>query len=136
MSVKVRGEIREGAQNEANCVPLIMLLLVALTPATKATAQSMEAVAGSDTISYATVGRGATTLLLVHGWSNNRTFWEPHLSTLSQSHHLVTVDLASFGESTSHRSNWTIESFADDLEAVCWRTSTRMRFGVLQDVDE
>lgn len=97
---------------------LVAAIPVAFMLSTEATAQSMEVVSGNDTIGYATFGQGNTTLLLVHGWTNTRTFWEPHLSTLSQGYRVVTPDLASFGESTSHRGTWTMESFADDLEAV------------------
>lgn len=99
-------------------LPLVAAMAVVLIVGSEAGAQSQEVVSGNDTISYVAFGQGNTTLLLVHGWSNNRTFWEPHLSALSRSHRVVTLDLASFGESTSHRTNWTIENFADDAEAV------------------
>lgn len=97
-------------------LPAVLSLTFALT--SQAAAQSMEVVAAGDTMSYATFGNGRTTILLVHGWSNNRTFWEPHVSTLAARYRVVTVDLASFGESTSHRSDWSMSAFADDLEAV------------------
>lgn len=81
-------------------------------------AQSTEVVASGDTISFGVYGSGSPTVLLVHGWSNNRTFWEPHIFTLSQRYQVVAPDLASFGESTGHRSSWTMASFASDLSAV------------------
>jgi pimeloyl-ACP methyl ester carboxylesterase len=57
-------------------------------------------------------------LVLVHGWTNNRTFWEPHTATLSEEFQVVTLDLAGFGESGMNRSNWSMEAFGRDVVAV------------------
>jgi len=57
-------------------------------------------------------------LVLVHGWTNDRTFWDPHLSMLSEDHRVVTLDLAGFGESGAERTAWTMESFGQDVVAV------------------
>lgn len=95
-----------------------LFLTLALTVGTSTGAQSTEAINGPDTISYASYGNGRTTLVLVHGWSNNRTFWEPHVYSLAQRYRVVALDLASFGESTAHRAEWTMASFADDIAAV------------------
>jgi sigma-B regulation protein RsbQ len=95
-------------------VPVAVVLAVA----SGAVGQSTEVATAGDTISYMTFGSGHTTLLLVHGWSNNRTFWEPHIATLSNRYRVVALDLASFGESTNHRSEWTMSRFADDAAAV------------------
>ena len=96
------------------CLSLGLSLMVG----SEAAAQSTEVVNGVDTISYVTYGSGRTTLLLLHGWSNTRTFWEPHIYTLAQQYRVVAPDLASFGESTANRSDWTMASFADDIAAV------------------
>lgn len=63
-------------------------------------------------------GDDGPAVVLVHGWSNNRTFFDPHLPMLSQDHRVVTMDLAGFGESGESRSAWTMESFGQDVVAV------------------
>ena len=97
---------------------LLALTALPLLGPRAGSAQSTEVVTGPDTISYASFGGGPTTILLVHGWSNNRSFWEPHLFELARRHRVVAVDLASFGESTANRSDWTMSAFASDLAAV------------------
>lgn len=74
--------------------------------------------ATGDQIPYMTYGSGDPTLVLIHGWTNNRTFWEPHIPELSKDHQVVTLDLASFGESLYQRNDWSMRAFALDVDAV------------------
>jgi pimeloyl-ACP methyl ester carboxylesterase len=99
-------------------VMTILTLLLAALFSTPLSAQTTAVLASGDTIGYMSYGEGSPTLLLVHGWSNSRSLWEPHIPGLSSHYRVVTLDLASFGESTSHRSDWSMRSFAGDIEAV------------------
>ncbi|MEW6753922.1 MAG: alpha/beta fold hydrolase [Candidatus Latescibacterota bacterium] len=69
-------------------------------------------------IHYQVVGAGEPTLLLVHGWSNDRRFWEPHTTTLSRSYRVVSLDLAGFGTSGRDRTSWTMQRYGEDVTAV------------------
>lgn len=69
-------------------------------------------------VQYEVFGRGEPTLLLVHGWTNNRTFWEPHTTALARSHRVVVMDLPGFGSSGTNRESWTMEAFGQDVAAV------------------
>jgi len=69
-------------------------------------------------VQYEVSGSGEPTLLLVHGWTNNRTFWEPHTTALALSHRIVVMDLPGFGNSGMNRESWTMESFGQDVAAV------------------
>lgn len=69
-------------------------------------------------IAYELHGDHGPTLILVHGWTNNRTFWDPHLSTLSQDFRVAALDLAGFGESDRDRASWTMDGFGEDVTAV------------------
>lgn len=71
-----------------------------------------------DQIPFMTYGDGSPTLVLIHGWTNNRTFWEPHIPGLSANNQVVTLDLASFGESVHKRTDWSMQAFALDVDAV------------------
>jgi len=69
-------------------------------------------------VQYEVSGSGEPTLLLVHGWTNNRTFWEPHTTALAHSYRVVAMDLPGFGNSGMNRESWTMESFGQDVAAV------------------
>lgn len=69
-------------------------------------------------VQYEVFGRGEPTLVLVHGWSNNRTFWQPHTAALARSHRVVVLDLPGFGTSGMNRNSWTMELFGQDVAAV------------------
>jgi pimeloyl-ACP methyl ester carboxylesterase len=61
---------------------------------------------------------GSTTLVLIHGWSCNRAYWDAQVSHFSASHRVVALDLVGHGSSDATRSDWTISRFADDVVSV------------------
>lgn len=76
--------------------------------------------AGGVVVQYEVRGEptDAPTLVLVHGWSNTREVWEPHLTELAETQQVVALDLAGFGESGSERDAWTMAAFGADVAAV------------------
>ncbi len=101
------------------CQNALTAVIALLALSTYSTAQE-NVVASSDgvPIHFDVYGEGSPTLVLVHGWSNNRTYWEPHLPYFSQKYQVVTIDLAGFGESGLEREAWTMEAFGEDVTAV------------------
>lgn len=71
-------------------------------------------------IAYDSVGSGdpALVLVLVHGWSCDRTYWRGQTGAFANSHRVVTIDLAGHGESGDGRVSWTMPSFGEDVVAV------------------
>ena len=61
---------------------------------------------------------GDPTLILVHGWMCDQTYWNTQVSALSQLFGVVTVDVAGHGLSGTDRQKWTISSLGDDVGAV------------------
>jgi pimeloyl-ACP methyl ester esterase len=57
-------------------------------------------------------------VLLVHGWTFNRTVWERQVVALRARHTVVTVDLRGHGESSHPRSGYTLPAMAGDLEQL------------------
>jgi pimeloyl-ACP methyl ester carboxylesterase len=57
-------------------------------------------------------------LVFVHGWTCNRGFFAPQAELFSQSHQVVSLDLAGHGQSGEGRTEWTLANFARDVEAV------------------
>jgi pimeloyl-ACP methyl ester carboxylesterase len=77
-------------------------------------------VSGSEgvSIAYEVRGEGGPTLVFVHGWSCDRSYWAPQLEAFAQEFRVVAVDLGGHGESGLGRQAWTIESFGEDVAAV------------------
>ena len=61
---------------------------------------------------------GQPTVVLVHGWMCDQTYWEAQIPALSEHFGVVAVDLAGHGLSGIERQAWTIASLGDDLAAV------------------
>ncbi len=69
-------------------------------------------------IHYQVQGGGTPTLLFVHCWSGDQTYWKSQVSHFSSHYQVVTLDLAGHGESGLNRKDWTISAFAQDVIAV------------------
>jgi pimeloyl-ACP methyl ester carboxylesterase len=69
-------------------------------------------------IAYEVHGTAAPALILVHGWSADRTYWKEQIAELSPQFELVLIDLAGHGESGKDRKSYTMESFGEDIAAV------------------
>ncbi len=69
-------------------------------------------------IVYDVHGVGPPTLVLVHGWSCDRSYWSAQVASLTRNYRIVTLDLAGHGESGASRSAWTIAGFGSDVASV------------------
>jgi pimeloyl-ACP methyl ester carboxylesterase len=69
-------------------------------------------------IVYDVRGSGDTTLLFVHCWSCDRSYWRNQVDAFADRYQVVTLDLAGHGESGKDRKNWTVLGLADDVRAV------------------
>jgi pimeloyl-ACP methyl ester carboxylesterase len=69
-------------------------------------------------IAYRSLGTGSPALVLVHGWSCDRGYWDAQLAALSRQFRVVAIDLAGHGDSDCGRQEWSIESFGGDVAAV------------------
>jgi len=69
-------------------------------------------------IDYNVYGTGEYTLLFVHGWCINQTYWSNQIEALKSGYRIVTLDLPGFGKSGKNRDNWTIENYGQDINTV------------------
>lgn len=69
-------------------------------------------------IRYDDRGQGSPALVLVHGWSCDRSYWREQQEYFATSRRVVSVDLAGHGASGQDREVWTIENFGHDVAAV------------------
>ena len=76
-------------------------------------------------ISYEIYGVGEPSLVFVHGWSCDARYWRAQLPHFSKNHRIVVLDLAGHGHSGSTRSQYTMKSFGEDVQAVTEATDSR-----------
>ena len=69
-------------------------------------------------LSFDNTGKGDVSIILVHGWSNTRDIWDDQISYFSENYQVIAVDLPGFGKSGNNRSEWTIESYGEDISAI------------------
>ena len=74
-------------------------------------------------IRYEFRGKGEPTLIFVHGWSCDRSYWREQLPYFAKKHRVVAIDLAGHGESGLNRKAWTLDAFGDDVAAVAAKLS-------------
>ena len=70
------------------------------------------------TIAYSDTGRADTTLLFVHGWCINKSYWEAQVAHFAAHYRVVTIDLPGFGDSGKNRDKWDTQTFAQDIDSV------------------
>lgn len=66
-------------------------------------------------ISYDIVGKGDTSLVFIHGWNLDHTYWDYSVEKLKNRYTIVSLDLAGHGNSGKDRTTWTAESFGRDI---------------------
>jgi pimeloyl-ACP methyl ester carboxylesterase len=65
---------------------------------------------------YSDTGSGDPPLLFVHGWCCDSTHWRSTVPAFRRKHRIVTVDLRGHGRSDKPKQDYTMDSFAEDLE--------------------
>ncbi len=68
-------------------------------------------------INYSSVGKG-TTIVLLHGFLESKSMWEPFIPTLSKKHQVVTLDLLGHGKTGCLGSVHSMEEMAEAVKAV------------------
>jgi pimeloyl-ACP methyl ester carboxylesterase len=63
-------------------------------------------------------GQGPVSVVFVHGWSCDRSYWKEQLDHFAQVHRVVALDLAGHGDSGLNRDDWTFGAFGEDVAAV------------------
>jgi pimeloyl-ACP methyl ester carboxylesterase len=69
-------------------------------------------------IRYEVAGSGEPTLVFVHGWSCDRSYWRDQIDHFAKSHRVIAVDLGGHGESGLGRQEWTMVAFGGDVRAA------------------
>jgi pimeloyl-ACP methyl ester carboxylesterase len=96
----------------------LITLIVLLNSCQETTKNEMEIKNQDVSIHYSTCGDADTTLLFVHGWCINESYWETQVKHFCNNYKIVTMDLPGFGQSGKNRTEWTVENYAADVNAV------------------
>jgi pimeloyl-ACP methyl ester carboxylesterase len=85
-----------------------------------ATGPVVDSVASADgvMIHYEVVGAGEPALVLVHGWSCDRSYWKAQVDEFAKTYQVVSVDIGGHGGSGLEREDWTMQAFGADVAAV------------------
>jgi pimeloyl-ACP methyl ester carboxylesterase len=86
-------------------------------PAPMTTTSSL-VVSGNMSISYQSCGNGDTTLLFIHGWCINKEYWSPQFDYFCNRYKVVAPDLPGFGQSGKNRTDWSFETYAQDIKSL------------------
>jgi pimeloyl-ACP methyl ester carboxylesterase len=73
---------------------------------------------GELSIHYEDYGAGATALVFVHCWTCNGTFWRHQIEEFSDEIRSIAIDLPGHGQSDKPDVTYTVELFAQALDAV------------------
>jgi pimeloyl-ACP methyl ester carboxylesterase len=69
-------------------------------------------------IAYRVTGQGEPTIVLVHGWSCDWSFWKAAIEDLSRDHRVVALDLPGHGASGKGREIWSVQGYGEDVATV------------------
>jgi len=69
-------------------------------------------------IAYTDTGKSDTTLVFVHGWAINRSYWTDQAAYFAKRYRIVAIDLPGFGESGKNRDKWGTKEFSRDVDSV------------------
>lgn len=101
-------------------VALLVVLSGCSPMAAKDAAQThvVASTADGSPIRYGVRGQGEVTLVFVHCWTCNHTFWDKQVEHFSRDYRVVWLDLAGHGESGSRREHYTMPAFGQDVASV------------------
>lgn len=80
--------------------------------------QSRYAQLGKTRIHYQSHGKGSEALVLIHGWTCNLDNWRDQIPDLAARTRVIAVDLPGHGLSDKPDTSYTMDFFADAVEAV------------------
>ncbi len=101
-----------------------LILLVSLTVGCKTTApapgEHTWTTPDGNRIPYSVAGRNDAdvTVVLVHCWMCDRSFWKEQLPALAESYRTIALDLPGHGQATAERETWTVERYGEDVAGL------------------
>jgi non-heme chloroperoxidase len=104
-------------------VPALLLLLAASCGSVEPPESARDVLGRSipfetTSVVYDSLGSGSETVVLIHGWSGDRTLWREQIPHLSRRYQLIVIDLPGHGESGKPPIEYSQNLFARSVAAV------------------
>ena len=102
-------------------IAIIISLLISACAINRSSFKDDKLIVGStdeSSIAYGVSGQGDTTLIFVHGWLCDHSFWQHQIAYFSNKYKVVWLDLAGHGGSKTNRKKFKISTFAQDVKSV------------------
>jgi pimeloyl-ACP methyl ester carboxylesterase len=74
--------------------------------------------ADGSAIPYEVTGSGEVTVVLVHCWMCDRTYWSSQVPVLAERYRTIALDLPGHGEAPATRQSWSVAGFGEDVAAL------------------
>jgi pimeloyl-ACP methyl ester carboxylesterase len=97
---------------------LLITLLLASTTALAADGDSQFAKLDGARIHYKSYGKGKDALVLIHGWTCNLDNWRDQIPDFAKRNRVIAIDLPGHGQSDKPEIPYTMDLFANAIEAV------------------
>jgi pimeloyl-ACP methyl ester carboxylesterase len=124
-TIKQRYPVQEASLLAANLVHRLTRRLLIASLLMGMAAQADERLSSGVTtakdsvqIHYESGGNGSPSLVFIHGWNCDRSYWSAQLSVFASTHQVVAIDLAGHGDSGVNRTDWSMANFGADVAAV------------------
>ncbi len=108
-------------------ISIIIYGLISMTTGTAAEPQpttKMVETADQQRIAYDVHGpsksldRSGPTLVFIHGWMCDRSYWRFQTPHFAQNYRVITIDLPGHGQSSDSRQKWSMAAFGRDVASV------------------
>ena len=102
-------------------IPIYLLAVLSLASCKKSAPDFTEGQVSLEPgmkMSYYRCGQGDTTLLFIHGWGINKSYWKAQLDAFCPQYQVVAIDLPGFGQSGKDRTDWTFDQYAGDVKTL------------------
>jgi pimeloyl-ACP methyl ester carboxylesterase len=97
---------------------ITVFMLAATTTILAFDGESQYAKLGDARIHYKSYGKGREALVLVHGWTLSSDFWRDQIPDLAKRSRVIALDLPGHGQSDKPQTTYTMDLFADAIDAV------------------
>jgi len=101
-----------------NLFAIMTLMLLGAITAFAFDGESQFAKLDGARVHYKSYGKGRDALVLVHGWGCNMGHWRDQIADLSKRNRVITLDLPGHGESNKPQVAYTMDLFANAIDAV------------------
>jgi pimeloyl-ACP methyl ester carboxylesterase len=99
-------------------IVFIITLLLASTAAFAADGESQYAKLDGAKIHYKSYGKGKDAVVFIHGWTCNLDNWRDQIPEFAKRNRVIALDLPGHGQSDKPQIAYTMDLFADAVEAV------------------